>query len=622
MQNKVVLGTVLAAMGGVPAIAQEVMELDPIIVSGGLTPIDAQVYGRSASVVTAQDIQRQGIQTVQDALRNVPGVSVNSAGGSYTQVRIRGSEANHVLVLIDGVAAQGGDGSYTFRGLSTENIERIEVLRGPQSVYYGSNAAAGVINIITNKGGPGFSANGSVEAGNGYTASAHISQRTDRGGISLNAARIDDDGYDYSRQDGEKDGFEREEIGVAGDWFVTDDLRLGFTVNRADEHFDYDDTDWMNAATATEDDYIVDDPSLFGDQFDLTSEIYGELSMFGGTMTHRLAYQSTKTEYSYDGGDTTKLWTDVWKYRMSLGLDGRQVTDTSHLLNVLVERQEDGSKTNDDYERDANSLAVEYRGTLEMGLSYQAGLRYDDNSEFEDATTWTVGLSYLHPETGIRFHGSAGTGIVNPTYFELFADEYGYIGNPDLEPEKNRGYDFGVEVPFWAGRGLVDVTYFNETATDEIISVATATGYTYENQSGDSDREGVEVTGALRATEALDFTLAYTWLNAKDPDGETEVRRPEHELVLGASLDLFDGRGNLSGNVRHVAGNYDDQNFGTFERKELPDYTTVDIAGRYDLTKRLSLNARVTNLLDVDHTEAWGYGSQGRTGYVGVRAAW
>ncbi|WP_343328072.1 TonB-dependent receptor [Leisingera sp. MMG026] len=131
-------------------------------------------------------------------------------------------------------------------------------------------------------------------------------------------------------------------------------------------------------------------------------------------------------------------------------------------------------------------------------------------------------------------HSSAGTGIVNQSYFELSANStFGattYLGNPNLQPEENRSFDFGVEVPFLQGRGLVDVTYFDETLTGEIESyMVNATTFSYRNQAGDSERKGVELAASLDATENLYLNLSYTYLDATNPDGSVEVRRPEHE---------------------------------------------------------------------------------------------
>ncbi|MFC6760353.1 TonB-dependent receptor domain-containing protein [Sulfitobacter porphyrae] len=264
---------------------------------------------------------------------------------------------------------------------------------------------------------------------------------------------------------------------------------------------------------------------------------------------------------------------------------------------------------------------MEYRGSFATGLDLQAGARFDDNDVFGNATTWNVGLAYAVPNSNLRLHASAGTGIVNPSYFELYADAFGYTGNPGLNPERNRSFDLGAEFAVLGGRGLVDVTYFNETLTDEITAVSTGPGtFTYVNQAGDSDRQGVEVSGSLQATDALALRLAYTYIDAQNPDGSVEVRRPRHELALGATLDAFGGRGTVSTDIRHVSGNYDSQFFGTFATAKLPAYTTVNVAAQYELSDRLTLNARVTNLFDVDAVDVWGYASRGRAAYVGISA--
>ncbi|MGC8201935.1 TonB-dependent receptor plug domain-containing protein [Aliiroseovarius sp. PTFE2010] len=601
-----------------PLSAQETFALDEIIVSGGLSPIDADAFGRAASVVTSQQIEERGIATVQDALRALPGVSVNGSSNSFTQVRVRGGEANHTLILIDGIEAAGGDGEYILSGLETANIERIEVLRGPQSVYYGSNASAGVINIITSKGGIGESYSASLEVGAATTASTLISRRNERGGLSFSLSHTEDHGYDQSGDGGEKDGLQRTTGILSGDYLVTDDLKLGFTLRRAEEEYD---TDPSPFGATDADSYVVDDPTTGSTRDEKTAAIYAEYQMMGGRLTHRLSYENTEYTSTYNGGAPTTTDTEAWKYRLSYGLDGRAVADADHLLNLLLENEKDSSSSNPLYGRETTSIALEYRGSFANGLDVQAGARFDDNDVFENATTWNVGLSYQLPDTGVRLHASAGTGVVNPSYFELYAAAFGYTGNPNLSPERNKSFDIGAEFAVLNGRGLIDVTYFNETLTDEITSVSTGPGtFSYENQAGDSDRQGIEVSGTMQATDALALRLAYTYIDAKNPDNSVEIRRPRHELALGATLDTFGGRGTVSADIRHVSGNFDTQYFGAYATVELPAYTTVDVAAQYDLTDTLTLNGRITNLFDDDAVDVWGFASRGRAAYVGISA--
>lgn len=607
---------IVGALGS-PVFAQDDIDLGTIIVSGGLTPVEAAQYGRAASVVTAQEIEERGLATIQDALRALPGVSVSGAGSSFTQVRIRGSEASHTLILIDGVEAAGGDGGFNLSGLETANIERIEVLRGPQSVYYGSNASAGVINIITRRGTIGTEYGATLEIGGGTTVTAFTSVRNEQGGVSLSLSHADDEGYDFSGSGGERDGTLRQTAILSGDYFVSENLQLGFTLRRSQEEYDIDGTSWLAVTPAG---YVVDDPTQFGDRDELTASVFAEYFMMDGRMSHRLSFDATENDQSTNGGVATVTEVESVNYRLSFALDGANVAHSNHLLNLLVESSEDSSSTNPLYSRSSLSYAVEYRGSFANGLDLQLGVRHDDNDMFDDITVWNAAASYGFAN-GVRLHASAGTGSVNPGYFDLFASAFGYTGNPNLTPERNRSFDIGVEIPVFAGRGTVDLTYFNETLVDEITAVATGPGtFSFINQAGESTREGLEITGQLSATDWLDLRLGYTYLEARNPDGSVEIRRPQHELSFGATAVAFNGRGTVSADIRHVAGNYDTQFFGFFPTLELPDYTTVGLSARYDLTDEIVLTGRVENLFDSEAVDVWGYAGRPLTAYVGIEA--
>lgn len=606
----------LALLAASPALAQDPYLLDPIIVSGGFTPISAATYGRAVSVVTEDELEERGILTVQDALRALPGVSVNSSGASMTSVRIRGGESNNTLILIDGVPAAAGDATYNLSALSTAAIERIEVLRGPQSVYYGSDASSGVVNIITKTGGTGSQGSVTLEGGSAWSANGFYSARNERGGISLSLSYLNDRGWDYSNSDGELDGTVRRTAQVKADYFLTDELKLGFSFRRSDETYEYDAAAW--AATDWQS-YVVDDPSLYSDVEETTASLWAEYAMFDGRLTHRLSYDYTHNEQSYSGGAPTETDAQAVKYRVSYGLDGQAVALSDHVLTGFAEYSTDSSSTNPLYERETRSYALEYRGQYFGALDVQGGLRYDDNKTYDDILTWNLAAAYSFAN-GTRLHASAGKGSVNPSYTELFGG-WGTVGNPALLPETNIGYDIGVEVPVFGDRGSLDVTWFSETLSNEITYYFDGTDYTYMNETGESTRRGIEVTGNWAVTDALDMRLAYTWLDAKNPDGSVEVRRPEHELGLGATLDTFGGRGTVSADLRYVAGNYDTQYWGSYAVEELPAFATVDVAADYRLNDTFTLKGRVTNLFNSDAMEAWGYVGRPRSYYVGIGAS-
>ncbi|MFD1882273.1 TonB-dependent receptor plug domain-containing protein [Paracoccus pacificus] len=596
----------------------ETVVLEEIIISGGLSPIAADAYGRANSVLTADQIQKHGFRTVREALEYVPGVAITGAGDSNTQIRIRGAEGNHTLVLIDGVRAAAGDSEYFLTGLETANIDRIEVLRGPQSVFYGADASAGVINIITRKGATGTHAGTAVEIGAGWGASAYASTRNERGGVDFSVSARDDQGYDYSGDPGgDKDGIRRRTLGLAADYLIADGVKLGFSARRVDEEYDYDGNSWT---AQTADQYVIDsNDSAERDEF--TGQIYLEAQTLNGRLSHRLSFDRTRFSLAQNGGDAAKSRTDSWKYRAIYGIDG-PVDAANQTVSFGLERKRDENSVATDQRRRTNSVALEYRGSFDA-LDVQAGLRHDDNDVFKNATTWSLGLSYNVPNTGVRLHASAGKGVVNPSYTELFGG-FGTIGNPDLRPEENRGFDLGVEAQFAGGRGLIDVTYFHDDLEDEITytGVPLANGADYYNETGTSKRRGVEISGRYQATDDLALGASYTYLHARNNDGSVEVLRPRHELGLSADYSFAAGRGHLAGDLRYVSGNFDNQYFGTYGTKELPSYTVVNLAVGYDLNERARITARVTNLFDKEYSETWGYATRGRAAYLGLEARW
>ncbi|MFS4438195.1 TonB-dependent receptor plug domain-containing protein [Paracoccaceae bacterium GXU_MW_L88] len=617
-----------------PVAAQEtadVFMLDELVLTASLMPIASDALGRAATVVTGEELEERGITTVQDALRATPGVSLSTSGDSLTGLRIRGSESNHTLILIDGVEASAEDGTYPLSGLSTFDVERVEIIRGPQSAFYGSNAAAGVVNIITRAPEPGVHTGGMVEYGDGWNAGGYASVGTEKGGLRLGLSRHDDDGYDHSGKDGEKDGIDRRTLSLKGQYEVAPGLTFGGLLRRSDERYDNDSTSWT---ATTADDYVVDNDAPYVEREERLASVWGEWESFGGRVLHRLSYERTDFDQDSSGSGLAEAQQESFKYRLSYGLDGQPLASSNHLMNLLVEREDQESTTNPEYSPRTDSLALEYRGSFANGLDVQIGGRYDDNDSFANARTWNVGLSYEPQQDGIRLHASAGTGVVNPSYIELYgffedaAFLYRTIGNPDLKPERNRSFDIGVEVPLAAGRGVLDVTYFQETLEGEIdyiSAVSEEDGFNVSspiNEDGDSERHGVEVSGRYEVNDDLRFRAAYTWLDANEPNGRPEVRRPKHEFGFGVSADLLNDRALVAADLRHVRGVVDSRFYGAGGTAELEDFTVVDLSGDYRVTETVTATARVENVFDEDYSETLGYATRGRAAYVGLRANW
>ena len=597
-------------------LVPDAITLDPVVLSAGFSPLESLSYGRASTTLQGEDLRERGILSVRDALRTVPGIAVTATGPGFTEIRTRGAEANHTMILIDGIEAGAGDGQYILSGLDTATVERIEVLRGPQSVFYGASAAAGVINIITERRGQGTRAG--FEVGNGAATWLSTGITGERGRLSFSGSARHDRGFDVSGDGGEDDAIRRNSATLSGDLNVTPDTTLGFSVRRADEHYNYDATAFPAADAAG---YVVDSDD-YADRDELGAEIFAQATTFDGRMASRLSWEETRLDLSQNGADATEAKTRALRWRGIVGIDGT-AADATRTLALALDRRKDENSLSHDNERRNTSAAIEYRAALANGVDLQFGLRHDDNDVFGSKTSYALAGSWRAPGTPWRLHASAGTGIVNPDYFELLGG-FGYVGNPNLEPEENRAFDIGVEATLAGGRGRIDLTYFNERLKNEITfsGAALPDGTNFFNEDGTSTREGVEIAGSYDATGAVSLGATYTYLEAFNADGTVEARRPQHKLALNATARLLDGRATVSGDVLHVRDSYDQTFFGSYGVEELPDYTVVNIAGTYDLNDRARVTARVENLFDEDYSNSWGYANQGRGGWIGLESRW
>ncbi|AXC49577.1 TonB-dependent receptor [Paracoccus suum] len=596
------------------------LTLDPIILSAGLTPVPQDEYGRAATVLDGDALREKGVQTLTEALREVPGISLVGSDPATNTARIRGHSGAQTLVLIDGVEQIADLGGTALGRLPIADIARIEVLRGPQAASIGTGAAAGVISIVTRQSAPGLHYGGSVEAGGARGASAWVSQRGARAGILMATEWREDLGWDVSGDGGEKDGVISRGIRLAGDAALTDDLTVGFNLRRATESYDFDTTSF---GPTSESDYIVDDRYPHGRADRQQGQLWLEWRATPA-LTHRLSYDDARYERTNAfsaafPATETDVSRRALRYRLSYALDGRAALESTNLVSLMAERVVDDSPLDDRFDRATNTLALEYRGEVAPGLSVQGAVRRDANDAYRDATSWNAALAYVIPGRDIKLHASAGDGRRKPVFYELFGDGIYTIANPDLAPERVRSLDAGVTLPL-GGRGQADVTLFAENATDRIayVSQPDFTGQ-YRNVPGTSKRRGVEASFQWEASDQLALRGHATWLRSTDPQGEQELRIPRSQIGLGATWTTADGRGSLSADLRHLAG-LRDMDQVRFAPVKLDSFSVIDAAGRWALNDAVALTARVDNLTDSAAVDVWGYASRGRTAYVGLAA--
>lgn len=634
----------LAFTGG--ACAQENNQeeptlLDKILITDGRTPVEQEKSGRAFTVITGEQLEKNQVRYVADALRQVPGFAVSRTGsfGGFTQVRVRGAEANQLLVMVDGVnVSETSSGEFDFGSLLVDEVDRIEILRGPQSTFWGSNAMAGVVNIITKRGTrDGFKVDARTEAGTDGTFLGGVSLRG--GGsnydLSLSAAFRRTDGFDISPIGTEKDGDRNTTLNGKFTIDLTPDLTLDATLRYVDRKSDTDPQDfsWGSPTYGQ----VIEGPDwtatreLFGSVGATYVSMDGALTQkarFTGSGTHRDNFSSLDTfaPNSWDDGNRYK-----GSYQASYQFDTPGMLDAHHQLTAGYDWQREtfspSHLSGATFSRNSNSFIGEYRGEFLDQFNVNAGIRRDLNDRFEDSTTWTLSGSWRIPNSETRLHSSVGTGITNPTFYEQFGYLPGsFQGNPNLKPEESTGFDIGIEHGFFDRMLVIDATYFNQNLTNEISTDYSGSLPTPVNLSGTSKRQGVELSATLDLSNGFTATASYTYTDSTEQKltggpRQEEVRRPKHSGSLGAAYVFAEDKARVFTDIV-FSGKMLDTDFSTYQPVTLGAYTVVNAGGSFKINERLEAYGRVENLFDEKYQEVLGYNTQGRTAFIGLKGTY
>ncbi|MEW9310417.1 TonB-dependent receptor plug domain-containing protein [Labrys neptuniae] len=604
-----------------PAGAEEPIELDPVVVTGAPTP--ANQLGSTVTVVTAEEIEKAQRRTVSDVLATVPGLNVVQAGGpgSQTAVFMRGTNANHVKVLVDGIDV--GDpgnpnGAFDFGKLLAGDVERIEVLRGPQSGLYGADAIGGVIAITSRKGSGTPKLTALLEGGSFGTFNQRIGLS---GSHSIFNYAF---GIDHFR---------------ATDTPVTP-VALLPPGQRAIGNL-YDNTVYSARLGADFSDSLS--ASLIARYSD------SKLLFTGDSFTGPNALHSSQTEdllltrgevvwHSLDERYRTVLGVDYLRDRRrsvpspenmtppstSIGerlkFDLRQeiaLTD-AHKVTFGLERENYRLQTEDLTASSGNSAVfAQIQSNWFENFYLTSNLRYDRNDDFGGRLTWRIAPAYTIAATGTVLRASYGTGFKAPTLSQLYRDYTPFFyANRNLKPEESSGYDLGFEQPLWGDRLRIGSTFYynrirnlidyNETFTTN-VNVGRAT--TYGNESFVS----------VRVNEQVSLRGDYTFTIARNDVTELSLlRRPKHKASLQVAWSPMEAL-NLSATLLYVGSWIDGNRSFSVPRLKASGYATVNLAADYKLNERASVFARVDNLFDRRYETPVGFEQPGLGVYAGVR---
>ncbi|NWK96421.1 TonB-dependent receptor [Sphingobium lactosutens] len=631
--------SLIALTAATPALAQTpdgepgTLPGDEIIVTASRSGegIKASQLGASVTVIDNATLEARQTRVVSDVLRDVPGIAVSRIGamGGQTQVRLRGSESNHVLVLIDGIeAADPYYGEYDFGTLIADPAVRIEVLRGQQSSLYGSDAIGGVINYITLSGreAPGISARAEGGSFGTFNGAARVAGASDAIDYALSASYYDTDGYPTARGGNRDIG--SQSLGASGklNWTPTDTLKLTGVLRYSLTKADTNNSEYDPASPLFG--YTVDSPGVRYRNEALYGLLSAQLTALDGRWINTLSGQFADTtrkgyaSYGFDYGDKGRRYKGSFTSSLTLGTEA-----VTHRITGAVDVERESFRNLSSFafmgKRHTDNLGIVGQYELTAGaLSLGGSLRYDENNRFDDTTTWRVQGSYLLP-TGTRIRAAYGTGLKNPGYYELYGYMDGtYIGNPNLKPEKSEGWEAGLEqsVGGWA---TIGATWFDSTLKDEIYTSYPAPDFiaTPANRDTKSKQHGIEAFVSAQPLPQLRFDLAYTWLNAKE-DGVREIRRPRHVASFNTTVSTADQR--LSGtltiryNGRMTDTAYTDPSYIPIT-VSMQEYVLVNLSLDYKLSRNIALFGRIENLADEEYEEVFSFATAGRAAYGGVR---
>ncbi|WP_447984059.1 TonB-dependent receptor plug domain-containing protein [Nitrospira sp. Nam74] len=614
--------------------AEKPIEVQDVIISATKTPLPASQVTSAVEVITGEEMQQRKIKTVVDALRLAQGVVAFSNGGPGTlaQVRMRGASSAQTMVVLDGTIMNSPtDSAFDFANLTAENIERIEILRGAQSMLWGSDAIGGVINIITKRGTGKPTVSSFFEYGSFATIREGAQASGARGPVdfSMSLSRWDTSNFsavNYRRGAAERDGFHNWQASSKLGVTLPRDGRLEFSLR------------WWNS------DVNLD--SAFGNS---------AFDVFGSKQTSRNLTLSARYE------QPITAW---WSQKLTLAQTDQRVLFTSgtlqreimtgvvstpfpspsdiSILNHRLEWQHNfqiakpllltagyqfrdglgnaGSSFGTDQPQRilrSNAGFAEAHVNIWERLLMTAGVRQDSYNVFGDATTYRVTAGYLIPETGTKIRGSYATGFRAPSLNELFFQNF---GNPDLKPEKSKSMDVGVEQRLFKDRLQINAGYFWNHFTDQIVNVTSATcppatfGFCPQNIQ-ESRSEGVEAGFQLAVFNNVSLKGQYTYTQTKDVSTGLRLPRwPLHQASIIAGYQPLE-RLLLNVEYRYVGTRFND----TENTQKMSPFGVVNAQVTYNVTKQFQVYGRVDNLFNEKYEEILFFGTPIRSVYGGIR---
>lgn len=590
------------------------------------TPIETEDTGQPVTIITRDEIEQVQGEDITRILQRAPGVTISRNGGvgSFTGVRVRGAEAEQLLVLVDGVRVNdpsSPSGGFDFGNLLPGTIAQLDLLRGSNSTVWGSDAVAGVLAVRT-RSDSGL--DGSVEYGARDTLSANLSGsiESDAAFLSLAGGYYSSDGFSSAASGTEADGFEQIAVTARGRVFLSTSTEIFASGRFAEGDLEIDGFPAPN--------YVLADTP----EYQTTTQYSGAFGLLhdNGPMFVQATYSFADTERAnFDPafGTAPGFTSDGHSDRVEVKGEYRLIGP------LLVNFGADGEWTSYETNLSAREKTHIVGGYLQagiefFGLSGHVGLRHDEHARFGGATSFGADISYeIAPD--LRIKAGTGEGFKAPSLFQLFSD----FGNQSLVPEKSTSFDLGLayrdrSAPFYAA-----LTLFRRDSEDLIQFVSCfgqTTGICTNRPFGTYDNvararaQGFEIEAGVTLGEALGLRTVYSLIDSEDRvSGNRLARRPRHSVTIALDWDSASGtdvlfRPRLGADLRFASDSWDD----AFNTVSVDGYVVADLRAELPVAevqdnKQVVLFARVENLFDERYQTAAGYGQAGRGVFAGVR---
>ncbi|MEY2491189.1 MAG: vitamin transporter [Verrucomicrobiota bacterium] len=620
---------VARAQESTPTPTPGASEAEEIVVSATRIDTPADEIASSVTVITDDEIARNQQRTLPDVLQTVPGLNVVQTGGpgGQTSVFTRGTNSNHTKVIIDGIDVNdpSGNGAFDFGQVLTWDLSRVEVLRGPQSSLYGSDALGGVINLETKKGNGPPTFTGTLEGGSfdTFNQAGSASGSIGRFNYAVNVSHFLADSTPVTPLDLLPPGRKRNDDSYENTTFSTKlgyDFTDGFGVSGVVRYTNSD-------LLFTGDDFSVFPSVPAAEQSEQSEEqvfTRGEahLSLFDGTFKNSagLAYTYYDTEtQAPDTGFGVPPPNVSRGDRLKFNWVGTIALTKNYTLLLGVEDQNDRLINSPISAENGNAAGFgELQTEIVHDLFVNGSVRYDSNDRFGGKTTWRVAPVYILPKLGTKLKATYGTGFKAPTLTDLFVSfpAFNFFANPNLRPEESEGYDVGFEQPLFDEHVRFGATYFHNDITNLIEDNAT---FTTLVNVGQATTQGVEAFVSYFLTDRFEVRADYTYTEATDDDTGLELlRRPQHRASLTASWRPSP-KFLLSTTMVYVGSQVDGNRSFSITRFRTDPYYVANLAAEYEATKYLTIFARATNLFDEHYQTPTGFERPGLGFFAGVR---